>query len=199
MNDDTFINNEYPSSPSVRRWAFRIPIWLPPSTACGLHGRQWDVSMLRSPSTIKRQRCSQMNRKQAYGGRAPDLQTIASTGTWACWSYRSSSYWFAAVIHFRKAPQYLAGGIFRFVCVSIDIWFVGQWAALDFSNFWTFFSRNAFLERLWLFDGTQCRMNQHAPEQIFADIIARVGVYAGAVIATLIVLASSLCAFLGRL
>jgi integral membrane protein (TIGR01906 family) len=96
---------------------------------------------------------------------------------------------FAAVIHFRKASQFLSqgylSGSFAFLLI---FGFLGTWAALDFSNFWAFFHEMLFWNDLWLFDGTQSRMINMLPEQIFADIIARVGAYAGAVIVALIAL-----------
>ena len=96
---------------------------------------------------------------------------------------------FAAVIHFRMAPQYIAQGYLSGSFVFLLVFgFLGTWAALDFSNFWTFFHEMLFWNDLWLFDGTQSRMINMLPEQIFADIVARVGLYAGAVIVALIVL-----------
>ena len=96
---------------------------------------------------------------------------------------------FAAVVHFRMAPQYLAQGYLSGSFVFLLIFgFLGTWAALDFSNFWTFFHEMLFWNDLWLFDGTQSRMINMLPEQIFADIIARLGVYAGAIVVALIVL-----------
>jgi integral membrane protein (TIGR01906 family) len=96
---------------------------------------------------------------------------------------------FAAVVQFRKAPQYLAQGYLSGAFVFLLIFgFLGTWAALDFSSFWTFFHEMLFWNDLWLFDGTQSRMINMLPEQIFADIIARVGLYAGIVIVALIVL-----------
>ena len=96
---------------------------------------------------------------------------------------------FAAVINFRKAPQYLAQGYLSGSFVFLLIFgFLGTWAALDFSNFWTFFHEMLFWNDLWLFDGTQSRMINMLPEQIFADIIAQIGLYAGIVIVVLIAL-----------
>ncbi len=96
---------------------------------------------------------------------------------------------FAAVVNFRKAPQYLAQGYLSGSFVFLLIFgFLGTWAALDFSNFWTFFHEMLFWNDLWLFDGTQSRMINMLPEQIFADIIAQVGLYAGIVIVVLIAL-----------
>ena len=96
---------------------------------------------------------------------------------------------FAAVINFRKAPQYLAQGYLSGSFVFLLVFgFVGTWAALDFSNFWTFFHEMFFWNDLWLFDGTQSRMINMLPEKIFSDIIGHVGLYSGIVIAALIAL-----------
>ena len=96
---------------------------------------------------------------------------------------------FAAVVHFRMAPQYLAQGYLSGSFVFLLIFgFLGTWAALDFSNFWTFFHEMLFWNDLWLFDGTQSRMINMLPEQIFADIIAQIGVYSGVIIIVLIAL-----------
>ena len=96
---------------------------------------------------------------------------------------------FAAVVHFQKAPQYLAQGYLSGSFVFLLIFgFLGTWAALDFSNFWTFFHEMLFWNDLWLFDGTQSRMINMLPEQVFSDIIAKVGLYSGIVIVALIAL-----------
>ena len=96
---------------------------------------------------------------------------------------------FAAVVNFRKAPQYLAQGYLSGSFVFLLVFgFVGTWAALDFSNFWTFFHETLFWNDLWLFDGTQSRMINMLPEKIFSDIIGQVGLYSGAVILALIAL-----------
>jgi integral membrane protein (TIGR01906 family) len=96
---------------------------------------------------------------------------------------------FAAVVNFRKAPRYLAQGYLSGAFVLLLIFgFLGTWAALDFTNFWTFFHEMLFWNDLWLFDGTQSRMINMLPEQIFSDIIGRLGLYAGIVIVALIAL-----------
>ncbi len=98
-------------------------------------------------------------------------------------------YLFAAVIHFRMAPQYLSQGYLSGSFVLLLIFgFLGTWASLDFSNFWTFFHEALFWNDMWLFDGTKSRMINMLPEDIFADIIAQMALYAGAVILVLIVL-----------
>lgn len=96
---------------------------------------------------------------------------------------------FAAVIDFRKAPQRLAQGYLSGSFVMLLIFgFLGTWAALDFSNFWTFFHEALFWNDLWLFDGTQSRMINMLPEDMFADIVGRIGIYAGSVVLVLIVI-----------
>ena len=96
---------------------------------------------------------------------------------------------FAAVVNFRMAPQRLAQGYLSGSFVMLLIFgFLGTWAALDFSNFWTFFHEALFWNDLWLFDATESRMINMLPEDIFADIIARVGLYAGAVVVVLLVI-----------
>lgn len=96
---------------------------------------------------------------------------------------------FAAVVNFRMAPQRLAQGYLSGSFVMLLLFgFLGTWAALDFSNFWTFFHEALFWNDLWLFDATESRMINMLPEDIFADIIARVGLYAGAVVLALLVL-----------
>ena len=93
---------------------------------------------------------------------------------------------FAAVVNFQKAPQYIAQGYLSGSFVALLVFgFVGTWAALDFSSFWTFFHEALFWNDLWLFDGTQSRMINMLPEQIFSDIIGQVGLYAGIVILAL--------------
>ena len=96
---------------------------------------------------------------------------------------------FAAVVNFRMAPQRLAQGYLSGSFVMLLIFgFLGTWAALDFSNFWTFFHQALFWNDLWLLDATESRMINMLPEGVFSDIIARVGLYAGAAIVVLLVL-----------
>ncbi|MEN6419317.1 MAG: DUF1461 domain-containing protein [Clostridiaceae bacterium] len=96
---------------------------------------------------------------------------------------------FAAVVNFRMAPQRLAQGYLSGSFVMLLIFgFLGTWAALDFTNFWTFFHQALFWNDLWLLDATESRMINMLPENIFADIVARVGLYAGIAIIVLLVL-----------
>jgi len=96
---------------------------------------------------------------------------------------------FAAVVNFRMAPQRLAQGYLSGSFVMLLIFgFVGTWAALDFTSFWTFFHQALFWNDLWLLDATESRMINMLPENLFADIVGRVGLYAGAVVIVLLVL-----------
>ncbi len=94
---------------------------------------------------------------------------------------------FAAVINFKKAQQTLAQGYLSGAFIALlFIGFLGTWAASDFSSFWTFFHEALFWNDLWLFDATESRMINMLPEQMFADIVGRIFLYAGTAIAALI-------------
>ena len=95
----------------------------------------------------------------------------------------------AALINFRRAPQSLAQGyLFGFFMMLVVFGFIGTWAYMDFSSFWTFFHEALFWNDLWLFDTAQSRMINMLPEQMFADIIGRMGLYTGIVIGALLLL-----------
>ena len=95
----------------------------------------------------------------------------------------------AALINFRRAPQSLAQGfLFGFFVMLVIFGFIGTWAYMDFSSFWTFFHEALFWNDLWLFDAAESRMINMLPEQMFADIIGRVGLYTGIVIGALLLL-----------
>ncbi len=94
---------------------------------------------------------------------------------------------FAAVIHFRKAPQMLAQGYLSGSFIALLFFgFLGTWAAMDFSNFWTFFHQMLFWNDLWLFDASESRMINMLPEQMFSDIVGQIFLYAGLAFAVLI-------------
>lgn len=95
----------------------------------------------------------------------------------------------AALINFRRAPQSLAQGFLFGAFVMLVIFgFIGTWAAMDFSSFWTFFHEALFWNDLWLFDASESRMINMLPEQFFADIVGRFGLYAGVAVGALILL-----------
>ncbi|MEG1525568.1 MAG: DUF1461 domain-containing protein [Clostridia bacterium] len=97
---------------------------------------------------------------------------------------------FGAVINFRKAPQTISQGFLSGSFIALLFFgFLGTWAAMDFSSFWTFFHQMLFWNDLWLFDATESRMINMLPEQMFADIVGKIFLYAGIIIVLLIGLA----------
>ena len=190
INDQTFINNEFTK--------------LGISEAMGISNADLVTSMTRLVDymegnaddinvevTLNGEKVQMFDYPQEAEHMA-DVRTIYMTIA----SYRDVGvlvmlilFLFAAVVNFRMAPQRLAQGYLSGSFVMLLIFgFVGTWAALDFSNFWTFFHQALFWNDLWLLDATESRMINMLPENIFADIIARVGIYAGAVVIALLVL-----------
>lgn len=93
----------------------------------------------------------------------------------------------STVFNFRKAPQMLAQGFLSGGFIALLFFgFLGTWAVLDFTNFWTFFHQMLFWNDLWLFDATESRMINMLPEKLFSDIVGQIFLYAGLVIAALI-------------
>ena len=100
---------------------------------------------------------------------------------------------FSAVINFRKAPQMLSQGYLSGSFIALLFFgFLGTWASMDFTSFWSFFHQMLFWNDLWLFDATESRMINMLPERMFSDIVGQIFLYAGLVIAGLIAL-STLC------
>lgn len=86
----------------------------------------------------------------------------------------------AAVINFRKAPQMLSQGYLSGSFIALLFFgFLGTWAAMDFTSFWNFFHQMLFWNDLWLFDAGESRMINMLPEQMFADIVGQIFLYAG--------------------
>ena len=190
INDETFINNEF------TKLAISSKMGMTNTDLVTSFNRlvdymEGDADDINVEVTINGEKTQMFNFEQETEHMA-DVRQIYMTIA----SYRDVGvlvmlilFLFAAVVEFRKAPQYLAQGYLSGSFVFLLIFgFLGTWAALDFSNFWTFFHEMLFWNDLWLFDGTQSRMINMLPEQIFADIISRLGLYAGAVIVALIAL-----------
>ena len=99
-------------------------------------------------------------------------------------------YLFAAVLSIRTAPHSIAMGyvIGAFILLAA-IGFVGTWAALDFTRFWTFFHTSLFWNDDWLFDPATSRMINILPEQFFSDIILAFAIMALAVVVLLLIAA----------
>lgn len=89
-------------------------------------------------------------------------------------------YLFSAILHVRTAMHTLASGyLYGAFVVLLFVGFIGTWAALDFSSFWTFFHQMLFWNNDWLFDTATSRMINMLPEKFFADIILRMAAIAG--------------------
>ena len=190
INDDTFVNNEF------TKLAISSKMGISNSDLVTSFNRlvdymEGDASDINVTVTVNGEQKQMFDYPQEEEHMA-DVQKIYTSIA----SYRDVGvlvmlilFPFAAVVNFRKAPQYLAQGYLSGSFVFLLIFgFLGTWAALDFTNFWTFFHEMLFWNDLWLFDGTQSRMINMLPEQIFADIIAQIGLYAGIVIVVLIAL-----------
>lgn len=94
-----------------------------------------------------------------------------------------------AVIYFKKAPRMLAQGYLSGMFIMLLFFgFLGTWAAMDFSAFWTFFHQTLFTNELWLFDSSESRMINMLPEQFFSDITGQIFLYAGVIVLLLAVL-----------
>ncbi|MBQ6426908.1 MAG: TIGR01906 family membrane protein [Clostridia bacterium] len=99
-------------------------------------------------------------------------------------------YLLAALLSFRSAIHSIAKGyILGAFIMSLFIGFIGTWAALDFSSFWTSFHKTLFWNDLWLFDPTTSRMINILPEHFFHDMVIRIVIYAAGVLVLLLVIA----------
>lgn len=97
-------------------------------------------------------------------------------------------YLLGAVLHIRSAMHTLASGyVYGAFVIALFAGFLGTWAALDFSNFWTFFHQMLFWNNDWLFDASTSRMINMLPEQFFADVILRMAILAGVAFVLLLV------------
>ncbi len=190
VNDETFVNNEF------TKLAISSKMGISNSDLVASFNRlvdymEGDADDINIAVTINGEQAQMFDYPQEAEHMA-DVRQLYTTIA----SYRDIGvlvmlilFLFAAVTNFHKAPQYIAQGYLSGSFVFLLIFgFLGTWAALDFSNFWTFFHEMLFWNDLWLFDGTQSRMINMLPESIFADIVGRVGLYAGIVIAALIAL-----------
>lgn len=97
-------------------------------------------------------------------------------------------YLLGAVLHIRSAMHTLASGyVYGAFVIALFAGFLGTWAALDFSNFWTFFHQMLFWNNDWLFDASTSRMINMLPEQFFSDVILRMALLAGVAFVLLLV------------
>ena len=83
------------------------------------------------------------------------------------------------------AKGYISGGFI----MALLLGFIGTWAALDFSSFWTAFHQSLFWNDLWMFDTSTSRMINMLPEQFFADIVSKIVILAAIAIVFLMIAA----------
>ena len=99
-------------------------------------------------------------------------------------------YLLSAICSFRSSLHSIAKGyILGTVVMSFGIGFIGTWAALDFSSFWTAFHQTLFWNELWLFDVNTSRMINILPQEFFKDLVLRIVLYAAVAIIILLVIA----------
>ncbi len=190
INDETFINNEFTALGISEEMGISNADLVRAMTQL-VDYMEGDADDINVEVTLNGEKVNMFDLDQE-AEHMQDVRTIYMTIA----SYRDVGvlvmlilFLFAAVVDFRKAPQRLAQGYLSGSFVMLLIFgFLGTWAALDFSNFWTFFHQMLFWNDLWLFDATESRMINMLPEDIFAAIIGRVAVYAGAIVAALIIL-----------
>ena len=100
-------------------------------------------------------------------------------------------YLLGAVLHIRSAMHTLASGyVYGAFVIALFAGFLGTWAALDFSNFWTFFLQMLFWNNDWLFDASTSRMINMLPEQFFSDVILRMALLAAVAFVLLLVVSA---------
>jgi len=97
-------------------------------------------------------------------------------------------YLFAAVMHMRSSMHTLASGYcWGAFVIALFAGFLGTWASLDFSSFWTFFHQMLFWNEDWLFDASTSRMINMLPEKFFSDFILRMVMLAAAAVIALLI------------
>lgn len=102
---------------------------------------------------------------------------------------------FAAVFYFmrREAPLMLARGFLTGGAVVTGIiMFIGIYALLDFSAFWTSFHHLFFTNELWLLNPRTDRMIWICPEELFSDIVVKMAGLFGAIIIVLVIISAGI-------
>lgn len=113
--------------------------------------------------------------------------------SWRNWGLLLSVLFYgcAVLLQKRSAVATLAAGYQGgTLLVVIALAVLGGWAALDFSDFWTFFHETLFWNDDWMFDMTTSRMINMLPEAFFADVILRVILIGGLLCTSLFLLAA---------
>lgn len=103
-------------------------------------------------------------------------------------------YLLSAIVSFKNGPLHSIGK--GYICGSfvsaLALGFIGTWAALDFSSFWTFFHQAAFyndIKKNYSFDPRTSRMINLLPETFFKDIVIKIVLLAAIAFIFLLILA----------
>lgn len=191
INDHTFINNEYTRLGLAKQMGMSNAE-LVNSCVQLIDYMQGDADSIDIYVTVNGEKTLMFDQAQEVE-HMKDVRTLFLT----CKQYRDMAllallvlFLLAAVLTFRDALGTIAKGyVWGAFLMFLIIGFVGTWAALDFSSFWTAFHQALFWNELWLFDPAASRMINMLPEQFFQDLVTRIVLYAGAGILALLVLA----------
>lgn len=190
INDETFINNEFTklgvnksmgmSNEDLVRSMTRLIDYM--------EGEAPDIRMLVTVNGEQKemfeieQEVSHMADVRTLYQNVRGLRDLAIPAMFIC-------FLLAAIIHFSRTPQTLAQGYLSGAFIAmLFLGLIGTWALMDFSSFWTFFHETLFWNDMWLFDPAESRMINMMPEQLFADIVGKIFLYAGIVLGVLLVL-----------
>lgn len=190
INDNTFINNEYTSLNLAKQMGMSNAD-LVNSCIRLIDYMQGDVESIDIWVTVNGEEVLMFEQEQEIV-HMKDVQQLYLTIR----QYRDVGilamlvlYLLSALLTFRSAVQSIAKGFLWGTFLSgLVLGFVGTWAALDFSSFWTAFHEALFWNDLWLFDATTSRMINMLPEQFFSDLVLRIVLYGGSAIVVLLVL-----------
>jgi len=191
INDNTFINNEYTKLGLAREMGMNNAD-LVNSCIRLIDYMQGEVESIDILVTINGEEKLMFEQEQEIV-HMQDVQRLYLT----CKGWRDTGivamlvlYILSALLSFRSAVHSIAKGfLWGAFLAGLVIGFVGTWAALDFSSFWTAFHETLFWNDLWLFDPTESRMINILPETFFKDLVIRIVIYGGAALVVLLVLA----------
>jgi len=191
INDNTFINNEYTKLGLAKEMGMNNAD-LVNSCIRLIDYMQGEVPNIDILVTINGEEKLMFEQEQEIV-HMQDVQKLYLT----CKQWRDTGilfmlvlYILSALITFRSAVHSIAKGfLWGAFLAGLVIGFVGTWAALDFSSFWTAFHETLFWNDLWMFDPTESRMINILPETFFKDLVIRIVMYGGAALVVLLVLA----------
>lgn len=188
INDHTFINNKYSELGLARRMGMSNAD-LVNSCIRLIDYMQGKAESIDIEVTVNGEKTLMFDQPQEIQ-HMKDVRQLFET----CKQYRDMGlfamlvlYLLAAVLSFRSALHTIAKGyLWGAFVMFLFIGFIGTWAALDFSSFWTAFHQSLFWNDLWLFDPTTSRMINMLPETFFQGLVSRIVMMGGAAVVLLI-------------